>query len=451
MVTKRPILEIPGPKAREVIERQKKYTATTTVDSPLVAKRGNGVWLTTVDDQLVLDGTSGVGVSGLGYGNVGLIRAVIDELMNRIPQFIANDFPGETPSLLAEKLSTFVHVIKPSGGVAKTCFANDGTGANETAVKLLLHTQPGKNVFLAFVGAFHGRTGFSLPLMGSKSIHTRDFPKAYTVLHVPFPEQGKSSWYGNRAIEWERCIDAFIEREYFGSVVDPKKIAGIFLEIVQGEGGIRPISPEGLWRIIKLSRKYDIPIVVDEVQTGFGRTGKLFAFERYDFEPHVVTMAKSFTQLVPGGATVFGEQYDFKEEGVHSGTFQGNAMACRAALQVIAAFEDGSLLAHVNEMSGVLKDLADRFASYAERKLHGAVRDVRGLGLMYGIEFGDAKFRDEVLHRSLIRGLNLIGAGHKEKNPTIRLLPPLIIRKAELKEMFEILHEAFDATVDLIR
>jgi 4-aminobutyrate aminotransferase len=323
---------------------------------------------------------------------------------------------------LAEKLAKLV----PGVGTRRVSFGNSGTEAIEAALKLArYHT--GRGQFVAFVGAFHGRTMGSLALTASKYVQQKGFfPVMPGVHHVPYAYCYRCA-YGKTpdscAVE---CVQA-IETELFRTTVSPQDVAAIFVEPVQGEGGYVVPPRKFFDELRRLADKHGILIVADEVQSGMGRTGKMFASEHFGLEPDIIALAKGIASGMPLGAMVARAELMTWKPGAHASTFGGNPVAVAASLATIELLEQelidnaASVGAH---LMARLRDLPQRFPM---------VGDVRGLGLMIGIELvrdqvtkeraGD--LRDKVVHMCFERGLLVLGAGPN----TIRLCPPLVITK----------------------
>ncbi|MEZ0289610.1 MAG: acetyl ornithine aminotransferase family protein [Sulfolobales archaeon] len=433
------VTEIPGPRSREIISRFRELIATTTHDPhnlPLVIERAEDVWLVDVDGNIYLDFTSGVSVNNLGWPTHPEIREIAITQMSILAHAAGTDFYNEYQLRLAEKLAS----IAPGDFEKKVFFSNSGTEANEAALKISRFST-GRKYFIAFLGAFHGRTMGSLSLTASKPVQKkRFFPTMPGVVHVPYPNPYRNPW-GIDGYEYpeelvNRVID-YIEYWVMQHLVPPDEIAGIFVEPIQGEGGY-VVPPKNFFVELKrLADRYGILIIDDEVQMGLGRAGRMFAIEHFNIAPDIITLAKALgAGLIPIGATIFRKDLDL-EPGAHSNTFGGHALASVVALKSIEIIE--RLLPSVRKLESIfMKRL------YELKERYEVVGDVRGIGLAWGVEFvKDRKskthapdIRDRVLFNALRRGLALLGCGKS----SIRLIPPLIItpEKAELGlEIFE--------------
>ena len=436
---------IPGPKAKEVIERHQKYIATTTNDpnfAPLVIESGEDVWLKDVDGNIFLDFSSGISVLNAGIRNPEVQRA-IEEQLKKIWHAAGTDFYNEKQVELAEKLDE----ITPGNFEKKTFLSNSGTESVEAALKISRWSTKRK-LFIGFIGAFHGRTYGSMSFIASKPVQrSRQFPTMPGVYHVPFANPYRNPWhidgYGEQDELVNRVIE-YVEEYLFHHYVPPKEVASIIFEPIQGEGGYI-VPPKNFFKELKkLADRYDIKLVADEIQSGMGRTGKMFAVEHFGVTPDIICLAKSLGDGIPIGATVFKKEMDFGVPGVHSNTFGGNMVACVAALANIKTLENG-LIENAAKLEGLFKErLQEMYDKYE------IIGDVRGLGLAWGVEFvKDRKTkeyakgnRNKILFECLKRGLALLGCGKS----SIRLIPPLCITEERAKIGLEIFEKGIKAS-----
>lgn len=445
--------EVPGSKAKQFIKLDKEYGATATQSYGFIPVGAGGVYLRDADGNEYIDFTSGAGVSNLGHNHPIVSQAVKNQKKTGLTQLDANVWPNPKSVELKERLAKIAS--EKFGGKYKTFLCNSGAESVEAAVKLLFDQRPAKPCFIAFEMAFHGRTGYCLPLMAGKEVHHRGFPKGYRVYHFPYPYCWRCGYHRAPSACEEFCI-RYIE-EKFGSVISSQEINAVFLELPQGEGGVNTPNPKAIQKLVQLCRKYDILIVVDEVQSGMGRTGKMLASEHFGIQPDIITLAKALTNgEAPGGATVFKAELDFREKGRHSNTAGGNTIACAAALAVIEVLEQG-VIENAAKMGDYLKAQLEEIArNFNQNPSHGRqfLGDVKGLGLMIGIEvvkdiyYKEPLFelRDKIERECLKRGLLLMGAGNPEKNPVLRMLPPLIITKKEINQALDIFREGLKAS-----
>jgi 4-aminobutyrate aminotransferase len=415
---------LPGPKAKAIIDRDDQVLSPSYTRSyPLVAERGEGAIVQDPDGNRFLDFAAGIAVVATGHCHPKVVKA-IQEQAAKLIHMSGTDFYYENMVQLAEKLASIVPGAGEGRVPRRVYFGNSGTEAIEAALKLArYHT--GRGQFIAFVGAFHGRTMGSLALTGSKSVQKKGFfPIMPGAHHVPYAYCYRCA-YGKTpdscAVE---CVKA-IEGELFRTVLPPEEVAAIFVEPVQGEGGYVVPPRKFFDELRRLADKHGILLIADEVQSGMGRTGKMFASEHFGFEPDVIALAKGIASGMPLGAMVARAELMSWKPGAHASTFGGNPVAVAASLATIELLEqelvDNAARVGAHLMAR-LRDLPQRFP---------IVGDVRGLGLMIGIELvrdqvtkeraGD--LRDRLVQMCFERGLLVLGAGPN----TIRLCPPLVI------------------------
>jgi len=421
----------PGPRAREIIERDQRYTAPAYGRVyPLVVKEGKGMVIEDVDGNLFLDFTAGIAVTATGHSHPKVVQA-IEEQARKFLHFCGSDFYYEPMAELAEKLSE----LAPGPSAKKVFLTNSGTEAVEAAFKLARYSTKRQHV-IAFLGSFHGRTLGSLSLTASRTSHRAYFgPLVPGVHHTAYGYCHRCPYnltYGSCGIE---CVQS-IEKVLFRREVAPEEVAAIFVEPIQGEGGYVVPPPEFLGMIQELCRRHGILLVADEIQTGFGRTGRMFACEHWGIEPDILCVAKGIASGLPLGAMIARSEISTWTPGTHGSTFGGNPVACAAALATIGLLEDG-LVRNAAEVGGYLKEgLGGLKGSYP------VIGDVRGLGLMIGVELvkkndaraPDSEFRNQVIKRAFENGLLLLPCG----DSTVRFCPPLIVTKGEADTAVEI-------------
>jgi 4-aminobutyrate aminotransferase len=401
MTEPRLVTEIPGPRGRAVIEADHKVTSPSLPRAyPFVPVRGAGSMVEDVDGNVFLDFNAGIAVCSTGHAHPKVVRAIQDQA-ERLLHYSASDFYVPIYSEVCAELDRITNV----GGPTRTFLTNSGTEAVEAAIKLARNFT-GRQYILAFFGAFHGRSYGSVSLTASKARYHEGFgPMLPGVLHAP---------YGVSPSE-------YIEPVLFKRLVPPKEVAAIFVEPVQGEGGY-VVPPAGwLAELRELCSKHGILLVADEVQSGMGRTGKMWAVEHFDVEPDILLAGKGIASGMPLGATIARHDIMSWEKGAHGSTYAGNPVCCAAALATIAMLEDG-LIENTAEIGAVLmeglKDLSGR---------QPMIREVRGLGLMIGIDFETADVADSVEMACLRRGLLVLRAG----DHAIRMAPPLVLNRAQ--------------------
>lgn len=430
------ITQLPGPKAKEIIERDSHYISPSyTRGYPFVMKRGVGVMAEDVDGNQFMDLTSGIATCSTGHSHPEVVKAI----QAQAEQFIhmsGTDFYYSVQSELAEKLSA----IAPGEGAKKTFFGNSGTEAIEAALKLArYHTR--RQDIIAFFGAFHGRTMGALSLTASKVIQHRRFaPLLPGVVHVPYGYCYRCP-YNLKYGSCETACITWIEEVLFRRDIPPDEVAAIFVEPIQGEGGYVVPPVEFMQGLRRLADKHGILLVFDEVQSGMGRTGKMFAAEHFGVVPDILCTAKGIASGLPLSATIASDKIMDWPPGAHANTFGGNPLACVAALTTIRLLEEGLMqnAATVGAyMMGELKKMQQRYPQ---------IGDVRGLGLMIGVEIvkdsgksePDGAYRDTLVDRLFEKGLLMLGCGAN----SLRICPSLIISKEEASVALELLDEQF--------
>ncbi|MHB8632636.1 MAG: acetyl ornithine aminotransferase family protein [Thermoplasmatota archaeon] len=427
---------IPGPKARAVVRRDGRYLVTTTKAAPIVGAVGKGVVVEDVDGNTLLDFASGIGVLNTGHCHPKIVKAVCDQA-GRLMHFAGTDFYYEIQVTLAERLGALV----PISGPTKTFYCQSGTEANEAAIKIAKHATH-RPIFLAFLGAFHGRTQGALSLTASK-IRQREgfFPTMPGVFHVPFPNPYRNPWKINGYEEPQELANRAIEaiETLFEVLTPPHDTAAIFLEPVQGEGGY-VVPPKPFPKMLReLCDEHGILLAVDEVQSGFGRTGKWFALEHFGIRADMVSVAKAMGSGLPIGACIARADLDFDRRGRHSNTFGGNLVGCAAASATLDVLQEEKLVENAAKMGKVMQRRLDELKGE-----HPGIGDHRGLGLMRALEFVDAKgapdtdLRDRVEKRCWQRGLVLLGCGKS----SLRIIPALNVNRDQVGGAMDVLAEA---------
>jgi 4-aminobutyrate aminotransferase len=424
----------PGPNARAIIARDKAVTAPCYLkEYPLVVARGQGPMLEDVDGNRFLDFMAGIAVCSTGYSHPEVIQAIKDAA-DRFLHICGGDFYYEGMAALAERLAG----ITPGPGPKRVFLTNSGTEAVEGAMKLARHAT-GRTAFLAFKGSFHGRTYGALSLTSSKSRQHAGFgPFLPDVHHVAYGYCYRCE-YGKTFPSCEIfCVD-IIEKDLFARHLDPKDVAAVFVEPLQGEGGYILPPPGWLAAVRELCDRHGILLVIDEVQSGIGRTGRMFACEHSNVAPDILVTAKGLGSGMPIGAIIAREAISTWESGAHGSTFGGNPVCCAAALATLDVVQR-ELIANARARG---EQLATGLQALASR--HACIGDVRGVGLMQGIEFvNDRATREpatELAHRielmAFAKGLLLLAAG---KN-ALRLAPPLVVDAEDVQIALEILDQ----------
>ncbi|MEA2175250.1 MAG: 4-aminobutyrate aminotransferase [Blastocatellia bacterium] len=442
---KRPEIKtaLPGPKGQEIVAADAQYM-TPSYPRPawqLVVERAEGVWVKDVDGNIFLDCNAGVAVCSTGHCHPEVVRAIQDQAAQLI-HMCGTDFYYRHMPELARKLDEITPVPSPT----KTHFANSGTEAVETALKLAMHAT-GREKFIAFFNSFHGRTLGSLSLTSSKVAQRKGFKRqALDVVHVPYPNAYRDPFTNgptDAATVSRACLN-WIEERLFKTTTPPEEVAGIVVECVQGEGGYVPAPKEFLQGLRRICDEHGILLIVDEVQSGMGRTGKMFASDHYDLKPDIICLAKGIASGMPMGATVARADLMDWKPGAHASTFGGNPVALAAALKTIEILER-ELVANSASVGAYLKAGLEKLMSK-----HECIGDVRGMGMMLGVEFVEDKasmkaapeLRERVERACYERGLIILGAGFN----TIRWSPPLILTRENVDVALEIFDEAITAS-----
>lgn len=424
---------LPGPRAAALIAVDREFVSPSYTRSyPLVAESGEGLWVRDPDGNVFLDFTSGIAVCATGHCHPLVIRA-IKEQAEVLLHMSGTDFYYPSQIELAEKLACLAS--GPGMKARKVYFGNSGAEAVEAAFKLARwHTR--RELNLAFFGAFHGRTMGALSLTASKTIQKKHYsPMLPGITHVPYPYCYRCPHLLSHPSCEIACVN-WIEDTLFRTSVPPEEVAAIFVEPIQGEGGYIVPPPEFHQRLHAIARRYGILYVADEVQSGMGRTGKMFAMEHFGVAPDIMAVAKGIASGLPLGAMLAWADIMNWEAGSHASTFGGNPVSCRAALATIALLQDGLMenAARRGEqlMAGLLK---------VQQSIE-CMGDVRGLGLMVGVELvkdretkeraGD--WRDQVVQEAFRKGLLLLGCGPS----SIRFSPALTVSAEEIDVCLEI-------------
>ncbi len=422
-----------GKKSRAVIRRDKRVISTSyTRGHPLVVERGEGVNIWDPEGNKYLDFTSGIAVANAGHSNPDVVRAV-KEQADKILHNAGTDFYNELGVELAEKLVR----ITP-GRHQRVFFTNSGTESVECAFKLA-RWRSRRTGFISFMNSFHGRTYASMTLSGSKPIHRDHFgPLVPGVVHVPYAYCYRCSFDQKAGSCGFECLN-YIEN-VLKTVLPPDEVAGIFMEPVQGEGGY-VVPPRGFLRgLQKICRKNGFYLIADEIQTGFGRSGRWFASQHFGIRPDIIALAKGIADGMPLGACVAHKNIMKWPPGSHASTFSGNPLSCAAALASIRYIERHGL----RRNAARLGRFGLRFLEEMREK-YSIIGDVRGLGLMIGVELVRDKRTKEpnpedqkrAIMKSMKKGLLLLYGGKS----TIRIAPPLVITREEFEQGLHILED----------
>lgn len=426
---------LPGPKAKAIIERDGKVVSPSyTRAYPFVIARGEGAVVEDVDGNRFLDCAAGIAVNSTGHSHPEVVAAIVDQAQKFL-HMSGTDFYYEPQVRLAEELES----VAPFSGPKRTFFGNSGTEANEAAIKLArYHTK--RYGLIAFLASFHGRTLGSLSLTSSRAIQRKGFgPPLAGTYHTPYANCYRCPIGARPETCAAECLD-FLEDQILVHLVAPDEVAAVVVEPIQGEGGYVVPPAQFHERLRELTRTHGMLLVVDEVQSGMGRTGKMFAMEHFGVEPDIVTAAKGIASGLPLGVTTARAEVMGWPPGAHASTFGGNPVACAAALATLKLLKEtlienaASVGAHLLEC---LRELQHK---------HAIIGDVRGKGLMVGVELVRDRQtkeratteRDRVVEECFRRGLLILGAGRN----ALRLSPPLVLTKTQADTAVRILDEA---------
>ena len=431
--------KIPGHSATQWVGRdQTVISPSYTRSYPLVVESAAGCVITDVDQNRFLDFTSGIAVTATGHCHPKVVKAIRAQT-GKLIHMSGTDFYYPQQILLSEKLSAL------TGGNRKVFLTNSGTESTEAAMKLARFAT-GRPYYIAFTGGFHGRTMGALSLSASKPIHRKRFgPLVPGVLHAPYPNPYRPPI----GIAKEACTDFVLSsiRDQIGRLIPLSEVAAIFVEPIQGEGGYVVPPSDFLRRLADLAKEFGMLLVVDEIQSGIGRTGRMFAYEHAGatgtagIDPDIILIAKGIASGLPLGAMVAKSSLMTWESGAHANTFGGNPIACEAAMVTLDLVQNG-LMQNAAKIGNFLLARLRKM-----QQAHDLIGDVRGIGLMIGVELvldqetkeAAVQERNAIIQRCFQRGLLLLGCGIS----TIRFVPPLIVKQSQAEEALDI----FDAAL----
>ena len=432
------VTPLPGPNAAAIIARDAAVVSPSyTRDYPLVIRRGEGAIVEDVDGNRFLDCNAGIAVCATGHSHPRVVQA-IREQAEKFLHYSGTDFYYENMVELAERLVALAPVPRPS----RVYFGNSGTEAVEAAIKMARYST-GRDKFIAFFGGFHGRTMGSLSLTGSKSVQKKGFGALVPgVHHIPYAYCYRCAYSKQPETCSVECVKA-IEDTLIKHILPAEEIAAIVLEPIQGEGGY-VVPPQKFFDELQaVAHRHGILIVADEVQSGMGRTGKMFASEHFVLKPDILTLAKGIASGMPVAATLARAEIMNWKPGAHASTFGGNPVAVAASLATLELL-DRELIANAatigDRLMARMRDWPRRFA---------CVGDVRGRGLMLGFELvrdqatreHAPEIRSSLVHKAFERGLLILGAGQN----SIRLCPPLVLTADQADFVLDTLEECLSA------
>ena len=429
---------IPGPNAKRILAGDEKYISPSYTRSyPMVAKRGRGIVVEDVDGNEFFDFSAGIAVTSTGHCHPEVVAA-IQKQAGELIHMSGTDFYYEGMVTLAERLSA----IAPMPGPHKIYYGNSGAESIECALKLArYHTK--RQQVIAFLGAFHGRTMGALSLTASKPQQKRRFaPLVPGVTHVRYPDVYRGCADGPQDAEkFALGCARYIEDRLFKTVLAPEEVAAIFVEPIQGEGGYVVAPTIFMQELRRICDKHGILLVVDEIQSGMGRTGKWFAVEHTGVQPDIVCIAKGIASGMPLSVTMSKADIMDWIPGSHASTFGGNPVCIAAALATLDVIDKEGLLRNAQEVGDYMRN---RMADWPKK--HRIVGDVRGRGLMIGVEIvkdqttreHGASERDRIVEQAFERGILFLGCGPS----TIRIAPPLIVTRDEADVAIDALEES---------
>jgi len=435
-VKQHPVIKtrLPGPKSEKLIKRDEQHVSSSyTRAYPVVLDHGDGAWIWDVDGNQFLDFHSGIGVCSTGNCHPKVVDAIVHQARKSV-HFSSADFYHELVGSLAERLGA----VAPGKSPKRVFFTNSGTESVECALKLARY-KTRKPRMIAFIGAFHGRTMGALSLTCSKKTQRERFaPMLPEVTHVPYAYCYRCPFnlkYPSCGLE---CVK-YIEEQILTRVAPAEDVAAIIVEPVQGEGGYIVPPPDYFQALAALAKKYGIYLIMDEVQSGMGKTGKWFAIQHWGVEPDIIASSKAIASGIPLGACIASAEIMDWPPGAHSTTFGGTPIGCAAAHATMDLLE-GGLMANAAKQGKFLMTELKKM-----QKRHPSIGDVRGLGLMIGMEFvldkktkaPAPKVAHDVEMEAFRKGLMLLTCGPNG----IRLVPPLVIERQQCQVALEILDD----------
>ena len=407
------VTEVPGPKALAQVAADQAVVSNSLPRAyPFAPVRGFGMGVEDQDGNVFLDFCAGIAVNSTGHCHPRVVDAIVQQAQ-RLIHYSASDFYEERYQELASALAA----TAPWSGPSKVLLQNSGTEAVEASIKLARYMS-GRQWIVGFVGGFHGRTLGALTLTNSKAKYHAHFgPLAPGFLHVPFGSEGLDE----------------LEERIIARTIPGDEIAAFVVEPVQGEGGYVVPDKDFFPRLKQIADKYCIAIVVDEVQSGVGRTGKMWAIENFGIEPDIIATAKGLGSGMPIGAVIAKEHWMRWKPGSHGSTFGGNPVAAAAAIATLEVIRDEKLMENALARG---KEAVDGLR--AALKGSSIVTDIRGIGLMIGVDFTDADTAADVEVEAFKRGLLVLTCGDRG----VRMSPPLVVNAEEIKTAVRIFAEA---------
>ena len=432
---------LPGPNAAKIVARDRRVVSSSyTRDYPFVMAKGQGAVVEDVDGNVFLDCAAGIAVTGTGHSHPDVVKAIVGQAQKFL-HMSGTDFYYEPQVQLAEELAKIVP-LSGTRGEARSFFGNSGTEAVEAAIKLARYASKRFNV-IAFLGSFHGRTLGALSATSSKAIQRTGFgPMMPGVYHAPFATCYRCP-VGLRPESCQAECLGFLEDQILVHLVAPEEVAAVIVEPIQGEGGYLVPAPAFHQRLRALTRQHGIMLIVDEVQTGMGRTGKMFASEHFGLEADILALAKGIASGMPLGVCIAPAAIMSWPPGAHASTFGGNPVSTAAALATLKLLKDGI----IDNAAAVGAHMMSRLRGLMDK--HALIGDVRGKGLMIGVELvrdRQTKERATAERARLVqemfkRGVLILGAGRN----AVRFAPPLVLTKDQADTVVDLFDESLAA------
>lgn len=430
------ITEKIGPQARDIIERDERLTSTSyTREYPLVVAKAEGSEVWDVDGNRYVDFMAGIAVHNVGHRHPRVVEAVKAQL-DKFWHICLSDFYYPEAVELSEKLAA----TRPFDEAARFYYGNSGTEAIEAAAKLAMYTT-GRHKFIAFMGSFHGRTMGALAFTASKRTQSASYPHALNVFHVPYPDPYRPLLATYDGMTYGESVVHYIEEELFRVKVNPHDIAGVLVEPIQGEGGYVIPSPGFLPALRAMCDRYGILLMVDEIQSGVGRSGYWWAVQHEGVQPDILAFAKAIGSGLPLGGMMTRESVMTWKPGAHGSTFGGNPVSMAAAIATLDVIREENLIERANQNGELILSWLTEL-----KERHPHIGDVRGRGLMIGVEFVQSRqtkhrakaLRDEVIQRAFNLGLLILPCGEN----SVRLIPPLNIPHHLIEEGLHLFEQA---------
>ena len=414
----------PGPRASSLIARDEKLlSGSLTRSAPLVGEKAEGMYIEDPDGNVFLDFGSGIAVTALGHRHPAVVEAIKKQLDKLI---FVNSLDYYSPPQVdyAEKICALV----PGDSPKKIFYTNSGSESVEAAIKIAkAHNK--RPYGIGYINGFHGRTMAAISFTTTNTVGRKGFAPMYPIgQFVPYPYCYRCMFNREYPSCGMECMN-YLTDIMFKKILPPDEVSFIIFEPVQGSGGYIVPPKEFFTRLREICDRHGIVLIADEVQTGFGRTGKMFACEHFGLEPDVITLSKAFAHGLPAGAAISKAEIMDWDPGAHEGTLNGGPVIMEAAKAVLKVLDEEKLVENADRMGKYLKEQLTDMQSR-----HPAIGDIRGIGLMVGVEFikadgsPAAELRNKLIDMAFERGLLLLGAGPS----SIRLAPPLIIKKEEV-------------------